>query len=78
LVVGLILFQSDSHREFQIFHGYFIICIINKVIIACLVHDDPEFAADVVFKIVFVAVKMIFSDIGEYGTSGLNVLMSSS
>jgi hypothetical protein len=37
------------------------------MIIARLVHNDPEFAADIVFKIVFVAVKMIFRDIGQYG-----------
>src|SRR4030095_509930 len=37
------------------------------MIIARLVHDDPEFAADIVLKIVFVAVKMVFRDISEYG-----------
>ena len=35
------------------------------MIIARLVHYDPEFAADIVFKIVFVAVQVIFSDVGQ-------------
>ena len=36
------------------------------MIIRCLVHSDTEFAAYIIFKVVIIAVEMIFSNVGEY------------
>lgn len=45
------------------YHG--VVLAINKIVFGCLVHYDPEFAADVIFKFVIIAVEVVFGDIGE-------------
>lgn len=45
------------------YHG--VVLAINKIVFGCLIHYDPEFAADVIFKFVLIAVEVVFGDIGK-------------
>src|SRR5258708_12267150 len=47
------------------FFYYRVVIVINKIVIFFLVHDDPEFAPDVVFEFILIAVEMVFRDIGQ-------------
>jgi len=49
-----------------IFHGYFVVDAIDKMVIFLLVDRNPELARDIILKLVVVSVEVVLGDIGQY------------
>ena len=52
------------------FLNHRIVGTVNKKIRFRLVFNNTEFAPDIIFKLVFIPVEVVFSDIGQNGDIG--------